>query len=88
MICIKEEMLKQKREYRHMNKDSFSFVIYMIHACANRWHMSPAQVYKILQQADCINSFLVSNYEILHTQSTGFIVEDIQEYLKNREVAV
>ena len=27
-----------------MNKDSMEFVVYLIHACADRWHMTPKQV--------------------------------------------
>ena len=67
-----------------MNKDSFSFVIYMIHACADAWNKRPSKVYKILQSTGCIGGFLVPNYDILHTQSTAYIIEDIQEYLRVR----
>lgn len=71
-----------------MNKESFAFVVYMIHACANKWGASPAQVYSGMQQANCIDGFLVPHYEILHTQGTDFVVEDIREYLANRKVVV
>ena len=71
-----------------MDKNSFSYVVYMIHACANRWGLSPAEVYQKLQLADGIGGFLVPHYEILHTQGTDFVVEDIREYLENREIAI
>lgn len=71
-----------------MNQDSFSFVIYMIHACADRWNTSPSRVYYALKQSGCLDHYLVPNYDILHTQSTDYVVEDITEYLKNQEVAV
>ena len=71
-----------------MNKDSFSFVIYMLHACADKWGQYPSAVYKKLQSSGCIDKYLVPNYEILHTQSTQFVVEDIEEYLKLRGIAV
>ena len=71
-----------------MNKDSFSFVIYMIHACADRWHKYPSEVYKTLQESGCIDHYLVPHYDILHTQGTNFVVEDIEEYLGARGVAV
>ena len=73
---------------RGMTSDSFSFVIYMIHACANKWKLPPSEVYRILRDAGCINQYLVPNYEILHTQGTRFVVEDIREYLDVRGVAV
>ncbi len=71
-----------------MNRDSFSFVIYMIHACANRWGKVPSDVYKLLQKTGCIDNYLVPYYDILHTQGTDFIVEDIKEYLGIRGVRV
>jgi hypothetical protein len=42
-----------------VNKEIFSFVIYMIHA-----------------------------YEILHTQSTEYVIKDIEEYLNIRGISL
>lgn len=71
-----------------MTKDVLSFIVYMIHACANKWGVSPSVVYKKMQAANCITNFLVPNYEILHTQSTQYIVEDINDYLNARGILV
>lgn len=71
-----------------MDKESFSFVVYMIHACADRWGKLPSEVYQKLQSAGCIDGYLVPHYDILHTQGTGYIVDDIREYLKVRGVVV
>ena len=60
----------------------------MIHACADRWGVSPAEVYRKLQSAGCIDRYLIPNYEILHTQGSGYVAEDIEEYLSVRGVAV
>ncbi len=71
-----------------MDKESFSFVIYMIHACADKWDMMPSEVYQKLKSTGCIGSYLVPHYDILHTQATGYIVDDIKEYLKVRGVTI
>ena len=71
-----------------MSQESFSFVIYMIHACAAKWKTTPSKVYAKLRESDCIDQYLIPNYDILHTQGTNFIVEDIEEYLFLRGVAV
>ena len=60
----------------------------MIHACADKWGCLPSEVYHKLKDAGCIDGFLIPHYEILHTQSTNYIVNDIQEYLDVRGVAV
>lgn len=71
-----------------MNRDSFSFVVYMIHACADKWDMLPSEIYRKLQGAGCIEQYLVPHYDVLHTQGTEYIVEDIKKYLKVRGVEV
>lgn len=71
-----------------MDKDSFSFVVYIIHACANKWNMMPSMVYRKLQSAGCIESYLVSHYSILHTQGTEYVVDDVEKYLEVRGVTI
>lgn len=71
-----------------MDRDCFSFIIYIIHACANRWKMSPSSVYQSLDKSGCLEHYLIPHYDILHTQSTDYIVNDITAYLKEREDAV
>lgn len=71
-----------------MDKNSFSFVVYMIHRCANQWGLSPSRVYQMLEESGCIQSYLVPHYEVLHTQSSKYVLEDIQQYLQQRWIAV
>lgn len=71
-----------------MNKESFSFVVYMIDACASKWNKMPSEVYQKLQSAGCIERYLVLHLEILHTQGTEYIVDDIREYLEMRGVTI
>lgn len=71
-----------------MSQECFEFVVYMIHACAQKWNMTPMQVYQIIEKKECVSKYLVPLYEILHTQSTEFVVNDIQEYMANRGVVL
>lgn len=71
-----------------MSKDTFEFVIYMLHACADKWSQLPSVVYKKLKDSDCINKLLVPYYDILHTQGTSFVVGDIEDYLTARGMSV
>ena len=54
----------------------------MIHACAGRWKKLPSEIYHSLKSTGCIDQYLVPLYDILHTQGTEFVVDDIVEYLK------
>ena len=69
-----------------MNQDVFEFVIYMLHACAKKCHMPPYKLYELIEKEKCVSNFLVPLYDVLHTQSTDFVVNDIREYIKNRGV--
>ncbi|MBD5474044.1 MAG: DUF3791 domain-containing protein [Lachnospiraceae bacterium] len=71
-----------------MDKETFSFIIYMIHACANYWEQNPSEVYKNMKKTNCIMGFLVPNYEILHTQSTEYIIDNIKEYFDVRGIVI
>lgn len=64
-----------------MSKEEMEFVIYMIHACARKWGQSPSMVYQQMSRKNCIGNYLVPNYDVLHTQGTDFVVEDIEEFI-------
>lgn len=64
------------------------FVVYMIHRCADQWHLSPKEVYRTLRDSDCIRGHLVPFYDVLHTQSSAYVQEDIEQYLHTRGYAL
>lgn len=71
-----------------MSKDTMEFLIYMIHACAKKWNQPPTSVYKQLKTSNCIGNYLVPNYEVLHTQGTDFVVDDIEQFIGMKEGAI
>ena len=78
----------EQKEGCGVSQKSFSFLVYMIHVCSERWGISPASVYKTLKNSGCIGEYLIPNYEILHTQSSSFVLSDIEEYLSIRGAKV
>ena len=64
-----------------MKKEIFEFIVYMIHACSKKWGEPPSVVYKKISKDNCINDYLVPNYEVLHSMSTNSVVEDIEEFI-------
>ncbi len=67
----------------------FIFVCDLYDSCmCKQLENTPSEVYKKLKSADCIMGFLVPNYEILHTQSTQYVIEDIKEYLTVRGISI
>ncbi|MBO6004703.1 MAG: DUF3791 domain-containing protein [Verrucomicrobia bacterium] len=65
-----------------------AFVVYLIHRCANQWNLSPSKVSQKLEESGCIRSYLVPHYDVLHTQSSGYVLNDIELYLQKRGFSI
>jgi hypothetical protein len=48
-------------------------------------NISGSNVYNKLKACDCLQ-FIIDNYEVIHSQSEEYIVEDIVDFCKNRGV--
>ena len=51
--------------------------------------MDAAKVYAVLTEtSDILNEYIIPEYEVLHTQSKEYIVNDIIDIMKERGVKV
>lgn len=64
------------------------FVIFCVESVAAELGKNAEQVYNILAENNIIHGYIVPEYEVLHTQSKEYIVEDIIEVMKERGVEV
>jgi len=71
-----------------MSRTETEFVIYMINEVANRNHLYPSHVYKIMEKTGCIRDYLVPFYDVLHTMSSESVSKDILEYVRLRGAAI
>ena len=70
-------------------KDSkeLEFAIFCIENVANFLGRDAVEVYKLLtEESNILNSYIVPEYEMLHTQSKEYIVNDIVEFMKESGV--
>ncbi len=76
------------RQFIH-NERELSFVIFCIENVAIELGVSAERVYQALaEKSDILNSYIVPCYEVLHSQSKEYIVEDIISYMKEKGVEV
>lgn len=61
------------------------FTIMAIEASAKKMNISGQEMYNRLKRQDLINQRLLKYYELLHTQSLDYVVEDTLETLHNWE---
>ena len=69
---------------QNMTETTAEFVVYIINAIANKKDLYPSYVYKKIQETDCIQNYLVSFYDVLHTMYN----EPIKPHNKRRRIKV
>jgi hypothetical protein len=69
-----------------MNAQTLNFTIFCIGSLADHLQMNARDVYHKLQSADIISNYIVPCYDVLHSFSKEYIVEDLVEYMKKKGV--
>ena len=65
------------------------FAVFCIENVAQRLSVDAEWVYDALtKKSDILNGYIVPEYEMLHTQSKDYIVDDILQVMKERGVSV
>ena len=68
-----------------MSKSTLNFVIFCIEGLAEKTNTPAKHIYKILtEKTDILYSYIVPCFEILHTQSKEYILDDIINVLEKR----
>ncbi len=71
------------------NSGELEFVVFCIENIAARLGVDSKRVYQAFtEKSDILHGYIVPEYEILHTQSREYIVNDILEVLKERGVEI
>lgn len=71
------------------NSNELEFAIFCIENVAAKLGVDAERVYQAFtQKSDILNGYIVPEYEILHTQSLDYIVEDLVDVMKERGVEV
>jgi hypothetical protein len=69
-----------------MTTQSLNFTIFCIGSIADHLNMDARDVYHKLQSANIISDYIVPCYDVLHTFSKEYIIEDLVSYMKKRGV--
>lgn len=69
------------------NTDELEFAVFCVENVAAKLGIKAERVYKALtEQSDILKGYIIPEYESLHTQSKEYIVDEIIEVMKEREV--
>lgn len=69
------------------NADELEFAVFCIENIAIRLGRNAEEVYQMLTgKSNILNSYIIPEYEMLHTQSKDYIVDDIVSLMKERGI--
>lgn len=76
-------------EEKIKNSNELEFAVFCIENVAARLGVNAALVYQAFtEKSDILNGYIVPEYEMLHTQSREYIVNDLLDVMKERGVEV
>lgn len=71
------------------NSNELEFAIFCIENIAAKLNVNAAIVYDTLtEKSSILNDYIIPEYEILHTQSKEYIVDDILDVMKERGITI
>ncbi len=69
-----------------MDKNTLEFVTYCISKLAQRLNISQSDVYDRLKKSGILYGYIVPSYDVLHTFSSRYLMDDITDYMKEKGV--
>ena len=71
------------------NSNELEFVVFCIENVATKLGVEAERVYQTFtEQSDILHGYIVPEYEVLHTQSREYIVDDLIDVMKENGVEV
>lgn len=68
---------------------TLEFVIFSIEALASHLNVNAVDVYKALaEKSHVLQDYLVPSYEVLHTQSKDYLVQDLLDVLAEKGISL
>ena len=79
--------MERNEEIKHSKE--LEFAVFCIENIAEKLGIDAERVYTALtKKSNILNSYIIPEYEILHTQSKDYIVNDILELAKEQGVEI
>lgn len=71
------------------DEKELEFAVFCIENVAIHLNANPTQIFEALtEKSNILNDYIVKNYDVLHTQGKEYIVDDVIEVMKERNVVV
>ena len=67
-----------------MTTEHLYFITFCVGSLSEALHKSASQVYSALRSSGVLNDYIIPCYDVLHTFSKEYIVQDLTEALKEK----
>ena len=82
--ALYEEFERARKNTVHeVSKVEFEFFTYMLEKYALSNGMGGLQALALFKEYD-VDEFLLNNYDLLHTQGTGYVIDEINRFIQRR----
>lgn len=75
---------RRKEHILEVSKEAFEFYVYTLEKYAISKSLSGFQAFALFKEYDA-DEFLLSHYDFLHTQGTGYVLDEVQRYIDRRK---
>ena len=78
--------LQPLKPFHAMDKKTLEFVTYCIGKLSLILHLSQQEIYKRLKTSGILYDYIVPSYDVLHSFSSRYLMEDLTDYMKEKGV--
>ena len=86
LLLKKEYICKRKKNDENMNFDQLDFTTYCIGNLSARLSLPQKSIYQKLKSSGILMDYIVKGYDVLHTFSKEYLMEDLIGYMKEKGV--
>lgn len=76
----------RKENIREVSRPAFEFYVYTMEKYALSKGLGGLQAFALFKEYE-LDEFLMDNYDLLHTQGTGYVLDEIDRYIRKRKRA-
>lgn len=76
--------LRRNRQQRGIDKSVFAFYAYCLEHYATRKQISGMHSWVVFKETGA-DEYVISNYDLLHTQGMDYVLDDIQRFIDKRK---
>ena len=75
---------RRKAQVFEVSREAFEFYVYTLEKYAISKGISGMQALALFKEYDA-DEFLLKHYDLLHTQGTGYVIDEVQRYINRRK---